>query len=182
MIRPDFVRALSKAVNLTLRLLWAGLTGSPILFAVVGYVVVTGDKFSAGGLSELVKTVLVGLAIALIAVAVTIRRIGENADWLVPSVPNANPQIPPALKVAPDSDDERRVIGATQRYQTLVIVTLALAESGAVLGLVLTMLSGAPMYVATLAPVVVLVDVVFLRPDADIVSRLAEAVQRTPSI
>lgn len=160
--------------------LFAALAGAPIMFLTVAWTLVNpapGLLIPAGGAQPLPMTTLVGLGAAAVVaggLAIVIRTVFATPERLVvAAVPEGQP---PSL-VPPESDDERRLAASVGRWQTAFIVSLAVSESMAVMGFVLSFLALDLTYILVGAFLAVTIDILFLRPDPTIYEKLADRVR-----
>lgn len=183
-IRAEFLSKLSSSLGRTLAILWAALTLSPVLFMVVGWVLTNGPNASPRpAVDPILIQVLIGLGGVLVASSVLVHRLLTEQDRLARGqslIPRGQAEVSPvvgASQPTPEGPAEEALAEASRQYFVASIIALAVSESGAIMGLVLTVLSGSFGYVATLAGAAVVVDILFLRPDSEIYARLAPLIE-----
>ena len=150
------------------------------MFLTVAWVLIQpapGQLVPATGSEPLPLFLLIGLGAAALAAAVAafvVRTvIATPARLAVREAPSGDI---PSL-IPPEGEDERRLAASVGRWQTAFIVALALSESVAITGFVLSFLSRDLTYVLIGAGVAVALDIVFLRPDPTIYEKLVQQVR-----
>ena len=176
-MRPEFVADLTQRYGRMNRILWLAMTAAPILFLVVAWIQTSDPAFRPADAGSLLPSVLAALGLSLVAIAVVVRRAMATPDRLLAGATTATPKNEPPGMMLPESDGERRLASAAKRYQFALILTLAIAEFGAVVGFVATILSGNIEFVATCVALIIVADVLALRPRDDIFKTVSAEIQ-----
>lgn len=123
----------------TLNLIWFAFLSAPVFYAAVAWFVTAGDASKTGDFGS-IRLILGVVAVVSLAVSYFVRRQALADAKLEECLGN-----PPARDL-PGSEDldptEQRLATLFPHYQTTTIIVLAIRESAAVIGLILTILTG----------------------------------------
>ena len=149
MIRPTFRQALVTRVVATLRVIWGALVVSVLIDVALGIWLTLrlGRVFPSDVMATLTPALYAG-AIAVALLSLWWRRLLGPERCVLEAAPAAGS---PGLTAAPETEAERRAVGALARFQTHSIVVWALCEAIAIFGLVLSIATGDARHVTSLA-------------------------------
>jgi uncharacterized membrane protein len=175
--REEFVKATGARLWRLQLILWGAMTVSPLLFVAVGIWLSVQRAAPPAEVAPVLRSALLGLAAALVAGSVVLRRALLTPARLaaLPYGLRARPGLRPALQ--PETDAERRLLELGRRMTAVVLLGLSLSEASAIFGLVLTVLTGNATYVAVCGTVAFLIDVLFHRPPRGVYARLAKTLR-----
>lgn len=149
MIRPTFRQALVASTLAVLRVIWIALIAAVLIDVAIGVwltlrvgLVVPSDVMAT--LTPALYAVAIGVAL----LSLWWRRSFGPERCVMDAAPAG---IPPGLNAAPETDAERRAVGALARFRTHSIVVWALCEAIAVFGLVLSIATGDARHVVSMA-------------------------------
>ncbi|MEO1233328.1 MAG: hypothetical protein AAFZ18_30960 [Myxococcota bacterium] len=179
-LRRSFTKELAARHGSLTWVLFAALAGAPIMFLTVAWVLVEpapGLLVPTTGPEPIPPFQVIAMSIIAAGagiLAFLIRAVIATPQRLTAQeVPTGTIQ----SLVPPESDDERRLAVSVGRWQTAFIVALALSESMAIMGFLLSFLARDLTYVLIGAGVAVALDIVFLRPDPTIYEKLIRQVR-----
>jgi len=148
-IRPAFREALLARPLGILRAIWGFLGFSVLFYVGIGaWLAQTIHPAFSSDIAATITPALYAVAVAIALLAVWWRRFLAPERLLASVDPAATPSL--GVGVAPETDAERRALGAMARFQTQSIVAWALSELLAIVGLVLSIGTGDARHVTGL--------------------------------
>lgn len=178
-IRKQFLEGVASRHGSMAWVIYMALVAAPVMFVAVAWAVIApapGALTPPTGPQPLTPLFLpvLGILALLTALAGIIVRRSATPERLARSgiKTQAIPGIPP-----PDSEEERQLAGAVARYQMALILSLALTETTAIFGFILSFLAQDLTYVLGFSALALGIDLLFLRPNPGIYDRLARAVR-----
>jgi hypothetical protein len=147
-IRPTFRQALVARTLALLRVIWGALLAMVLIDVAIGvWLALRLGRLFPSDIAATLIPALYAMAVAVALLTLWWRRL-LTADRCVAAAGSAAP--PPGLNAAPETDSERRAVGALARFQRASLVVWILCEAIAVFGLVMSLGAGDPRHVTGL--------------------------------
>lgn len=148
MIRPTFRQALIASTLAVLRVIWIALMAGALMDVAIGvWLTLRVGRVVPSDVMATLTPALYAIAIGVALLSLWWRRL-LGPERCVMDAPPAS--VPAGPGVAPETDAERRAVGALARFRTHSIVVWALCEAIAIFGLVLSMTTGDARHVTSL--------------------------------